>query len=166
MALPLWRLKDLQVGKAQKASLAFIFSFAFVCVALDILRTVEAVANNPALYTVLEINFVVIISCLPTYRAVLNLTETRKLSWLYKLSNSKSAGGSFPLESKDGEGSGLTGDLEQGMERSSKGIYVTNRITVVKQERDPYTLPPLDAWDEEFERSGQSIAPIGDHPAR
>ena len=157
MALPLWRLKDLQIGKVQKISLAFIFSFAIVCVAFDILRTVEAVANNQALYTVLEINFVVIISCLPTYRALLNLNEKRKLTWPYKLSTGKSAGSSLPLGSKDGEGSGSTGDVEKGMERSSNGIYVMNRFTVTNKERDPYGLPPLDPWDEEFEQSHPAV---------
>ena len=165
MALPLWRLKDLQIGKVQKFSLAFIFSFAIVCVAFDILRTVEAVANNQALYTVLEINFVVIISCLPTYRALLNLSEKRKLSWPYKLSSGKSAGGSLPLGSKDGDGRGLTGDVEQGIERNSKGIYVMNRFTVTSKEKDPYMLPPLDALDEEFQRSSPGIVRKADNSA-
>lgn len=70
--LPLWMLKDLKVQKYQKVGLAFIFSLATVCVVLDIVRTAEALASNQALYTILEINFVVIISCLPTYRVLLN----------------------------------------------------------------------------------------------
>ena len=73
MALPMWMIKDLKMDIRQKAGLAFIFSIAMFCVALDILRVVEALASNQALYTVLEINMVVIISCLPTYRSLLSM---------------------------------------------------------------------------------------------
>ena len=68
-------LKDLKIKLAQKIGLAFVFSLATICVVLDIVRTVEAIDSNQALYTVLEINFVVIVSCLPTYRALLNLGQ-------------------------------------------------------------------------------------------
>lgn len=57
-----------------------MFSLAIFCVALDIVRVVEAVNQNQALYTIIEINFVVIISCLPTYRALLGMDQRRKLS--------------------------------------------------------------------------------------
>ena len=78
MALPLWQLKQLRVKLSQKIALAFVFSVAMICVILDIVRTVEAIDSNQALYTVLEINFVVIIFCLPTYRALLSLGQQER----------------------------------------------------------------------------------------
>ena len=71
MALPFWMITELKITVSQKLGLAFIFSFAFVCIALDIVRVVEAVSQNQALYTVIEVNLVVVISCLPTYRTLL-----------------------------------------------------------------------------------------------
>lgn len=68
MALPVWMISQLQMNVRQKIGLGFVFSIAILCVALDILRTVEAVAENQALYTVIEVNFSVIVFCLPTYR--------------------------------------------------------------------------------------------------
>ena len=74
-------LRDLKVQTFQKIGLALIFSLATVCVVLDIVRTVEALASNQALYTILEINFVVIISCLPSYRALVSIAQKKsKLS--------------------------------------------------------------------------------------
>ena len=73
MGLPFWMLTDLKITMSQKLGLAFIFSFALVCIALDIVRVVEAVSQNQALYTVIEINLVVVMSCLPTYRTLLNI---------------------------------------------------------------------------------------------
>ena len=80
MMLPLWMLRELKVGRPQKIGLAFIFSLATVCVALDIVRTTEALASNQALFTILEINFVVIVSCLPTYRTLFTLKQRRARS--------------------------------------------------------------------------------------
>lgn len=64
MALPLWMLKGLKISAPQKIALGFIFSLAVVCVVLDIVRVIQAVSQRQALYTIIEINFVVIISCL------------------------------------------------------------------------------------------------------
>ena len=73
MVLPLWMLRTLQLQKRQKAGLAVVFSLATFTVVLDILRTAMAVQQQQALYTVLEINFAVIVSCLPTFQALLVL---------------------------------------------------------------------------------------------
>jgi hypothetical protein len=69
-----------------------MFSLAIFCVALDILRVVEAVASNQALYTVLEINMVVIISCLPTYRSLLliRMKQRERKASRYGLSSGRS----------------------------------------------------------------------------
>ncbi|KAL8797266.1 MAG: hypothetical protein Q9195_000419, partial [Heterodermia aff. obscurata] len=78
MALPWWMIKDLKIDRFQKIGLALLFSVAIVCVVMDIVRTIEAVAEHQALYTIIEINLVVIISCLPTYRALLAIFRRRK----------------------------------------------------------------------------------------
>ena len=154
-------LKDLKIQKLQKLGLGFIFSFAIVCIAFDILRTVQAVAQNQALYTILEINFVVIISCLPTYRALLNLGQTRKSTRPSQLSSWKATGNSLPLRSQDGDGKPLRGDLESGTEMSSRGIQVTKGFTVSNGERDPYALEPLDDRSEEFHQPVTAHVPGG-----
>ncbi|MCJ1477740.1 hypothetical protein MMC13_006413 [Lambiella insularis] len=77
MALPLWMIKDLKMRIGQKLGLVFVFSFALVEIVLDILRTVEAIDLNQALFTILETNFAVIICCLPTYRVLLNLNQIK-----------------------------------------------------------------------------------------
>ena len=78
MALPLWMIRPLNMKLQQKIALAFVFSIAIFCVALDILRVVEALASNQALYTVLEANMVVIISCLPSYGTLLSSRSTKE----------------------------------------------------------------------------------------
>lgn len=70
-------LKGLHLRLAQKLGLALVFSFALVVVALDILRTVEAIYLNQAIFTILETNFAVIICCLPSYRIMLNIKRMR-----------------------------------------------------------------------------------------
>lgn len=105
MALPLWMLKDLKIHLRHKVALAFIFSLALVCIILDILRTVQALRSQQALYTVLEINLNVIISCLPTYRALLSVQQLRTVRQARKLqpptSNETSSRRSHPWERKD-----------------------------------------------------------------
>lgn len=86
MALPLWVLSQLQMGIRQKIGLGLIFCVALFCVALDILRTAEALEQNQSLYTVLEVNFTVIVFCLPAYRRL--FTDKKMQFW--RTSNSKS----------------------------------------------------------------------------
>ena len=166
MALPLWMLKGLQIHKFQKLGLAFIFSLAIVCVALDILRTAEALASNQALYTVLEINFVVIVSCLPTYRALLNIGQQGRSG---KASQYNSGGSNSMFSSLrrpslfsswkrmesgtpvavDGGGSYLPRDLSRsGAESVSKDIHVTRDFVLWEGGRDAYPLDPLDVSSE------------------
>ncbi|MCJ1478831.1 hypothetical protein MMC13_007515 [Lambiella insularis] len=80
MGLPLWMLHRMKLRPLQRAGLAFVFSFATVIVAIDILRTAESIAGNQVLYIILEINFSVIIACLPTFRALFNLKGARDYS--------------------------------------------------------------------------------------
>ena len=165
MALPFWMLKDLKVQRYQKIGLAVIFSLATVCVVLDIVRTAEALASNQALYTILEINFVVIISCLPSYRALVNIVQKRKstkaseyssgsrpsiyTSWRRpsNFSSWKRMGSSGPVRSGEGDDRILNNDLESGTEVGLNAIRVTKNFTVTEAERDPYTLDPLEMPD-------------------
>ena len=138
-------IKDLKIIRPQKIGLAFIFSFALVCVALDIVRTVEAVAQHQALYTIIEINLVVIISCLPIYRTLLNIFERTKSTRPPKTSawtsledgttGRNGSRGSYPLRSVD----------KTVSKSGANAIHVTNDVTVSNTERDPYCLDPLEA---------------------
>ena len=143
MALPFWMLKDLKIKARQKMGLAFIFSLATFIVALDILRTVQAAADNQALYTVLEINFAVIVSCLPTYRALLAIGQKRtnkpsKVSSygrksLGNIRSFRGDDGRLPLKSNEEVGTEM-----QGHSMDGKGS------TISSGGRDPYSLEPLE----------------------
>ena len=143
MALPLWMLKGLKISTPQKLGLGFIFSLAIVCVVLDIVRVIEAVAGNQALYTIIEINFVVIISCLPTYRALLGMQKRQQ---------SRRPSGSYPWRSLDGPST--KGDYSDrnplrspDISTGKMGIHVTQELEVRNQSRDPYPLDPLERYE-------------------
>lgn len=150
MALPFWMLKDLKITKYQKLGLAFIFSLAGFCVALDIARTVQAVAQNQALYTILEINFAVIISCLPTYRALLNISQQRTSYRPSKLFTWTTV-----------ENGPFSGDKEEnGIALNSNAIHVTNGYIVSNEERGSYSVEPPGATSRDL------ILPEPAHPTK
>ena len=86
MAFPLYVLKGLQMQISQNLGLASVFCLAILVVIFDILRTVfsaksargGAVGASTALWDILEITIAVIVSCLPTYRAILTRKKSRK----------------------------------------------------------------------------------------
>ena len=137
-------LKGLKIGTPQKIALGFIFSLAIVCVVLDIVRVIEAVGQNQALYTIIEINFVVIISCLPTYRALVGMKKRKE---------SRKPSGSYPWRSTDGafskgsasNKSDLTSSDDTEAQMEGNTIHVTQELEVRKGERDPYPLDPPEA---------------------
>lgn len=129
MALPLWMIKDLKITRSQKIGLALIFSLAGFCVVFDIVRTVESLAQQQALYTVLEINLFVIVSCLPTYRALLNIGRQLSSNRPTKLSNWTTIENG---KSKEGSELPLT----------TKGIHVTNGYIVSNEERTSNSAEP------------------------
>ena len=144
-------IKDLKIRTRQKIGLAFVFSFAIIIVALDILRTVQAAADNQALYTVLEINFAVIVSCLPTYRTLLAIGQKRTTNKASKTTSyaHKSLGhgrafrgddGRLPLTSQDDVGAAL----QNHSSHDSKGFAMPSG------ERDTYPLKPLDYHRQEY----------------
>ena len=134
MALPLWMLRGLSISTKQKFGLGFIFSLATVCVVLDIVRVIQAAAQHQALYTIIEINFVVIISCLPTYRALLGVKKRRQ---------SRRPSGSYPWRSIDAQSKSAYADNRALKTESDDGqIHVTRELTVLNTERDHYELDP------------------------
>ena len=134
-------LKGLKISTVQKIALGFVFSLAIVCVVLDIVRVIEAVVQNQALYTIIEINFVVIISCLPTYRALVGMKKRKE---------SQRPSRSYPWRSVDGvfsKGSASNkSDLRSSDDPEAQGegkfINVTQELEVKRVERDPYPLDP------------------------
>ena len=71
MGLPLFMIEGLQMPMTRKLGLAVLFSLATIDVVFDIVRTVNTVKRGPlTIWDVLEPTTAVIISCLPTYRAL------------------------------------------------------------------------------------------------
>ena len=76
MALPLAMLKPLQISQSAKLSLAAIFGLASFIIVFDILRTAETLSHShivgsTALWTNLEAAIAIIVSCLPSFVALL-----------------------------------------------------------------------------------------------
>ena len=141
MALPFWMLRDLKISISQKLGLAFMFSFAIVCVALDIVRVVEAVSGNQALYTVIEINLVVIISCLPTYRTLLVIRQRKKSQQSYPWRSLEQ--GNY-WRSQDGDDHPLNRGKSSEIETSANSIQITQNLELSNVRRDMDSLDPLD----------------------
>lgn len=139
-------IKDLKIDRFQKIGLALLFSVAIVCVAMDIVRTIEAVAQHQALYTIIEINLVVIVSCLPTYRALLTIfhqQRSRRASGTSAWRSLEDPGvwkgqqrDSHPLASMDSKYSRRPG---------APLIHVTNDIDISKGHGDQSPLFPQKA---------------------
>lgn len=130
-------LGDLKIGMSQKLGLAFIFSFATVCVALDIVRVVEAVHQNQALYTIIEINLVVIISCLPTYRALLSIGNGNKSRLKHPWRSLEQ--GSY-WRSQEGDSHPLERGQPSEIEMSAKSIHITQNVDISDDARVPDPL--------------------------
>ena len=76
MALPLWMLRNLQIQRSRKISLTAMFLIVTVIIVVDLVRAVDTTsgpATSPLelLWTVIEPAIAVIISALPTYKALL-----------------------------------------------------------------------------------------------
>jgi len=109
-----------------------------------------------ALYTILEINLVVIISCLPTYRALLNIHKdlsrrssrpSKDISWRSsrpsKNSTWKTLENGSGLKSEDHARRASKDELESASDMEMGGIQVTKGVTISSGPRDPYKLEPL-----------------------
>lgn len=76
MALPLAMLKGLQMSTNAKLGLACIFCCGIITIAFDVVRSVETLTHSSSggsttLWTNLESAIAVIVSCLPTFKALL-----------------------------------------------------------------------------------------------
>ena len=154
MALPFWMLRDLKVSMPQKLGLAFLFSFAIVCVALDIVRVVEAISQNQALYTVIEINFVVIISCLPTYRALLGMRQRKDSRQSYTWKSREQ--GSY-WRSRDSDSHPLRGEKSSEIEMSAKSIHITQNLETSNDARNQAPLDALDPMNNKPVRAASTL---------
>lgn len=133
MALPFWMLRDLKISMPQKLGLAFIFSFAIICVALDIVRVVEAVIQNQALYTVIEINLVVVISCLPTYRTLLGMRQRSRSRQSYPW---RSLEQRKYWRNPDGDNDPFRRGESGEIEMSANSIHITQNLEISNVARD------------------------------
>lgn len=82
MALPLAMLKTLQMRTTAKLGLAGVFCCAIITIAFDILRTVETLTKggdvgSTTLWTNLESAIAVIVSCLPSFAALVNKRDRK-----------------------------------------------------------------------------------------
>lgn len=132
MALPLWMLRILNITKYQKLGLALIFSLAGFCVFFDIARTIRALADQQAIYTISEVNLAVVVSCLPTYRALFNISRQRSLYRPSKLTTWTT------VENGPSRGS----KKESGNASKTGGIHVTNGYIVSNEERSSQSVGP------------------------
>ena len=134
-------LKDLKIGTPKKLGLAFIFSFAIVCIALDIVRVAEAISQNQALYTILEINLVVVISCLPTYRTLLGVRKRMQSRRIYAWT---SLAGDNHWRSRDGHNHPLRARNSSDREMGARPIQITQDLEMSNIARDRMPLDSLD----------------------
>ncbi|MCJ1247924.1 hypothetical protein MMC30_005139 [Trapelia coarctata] len=157
MALPIWMIKDLKVSMRQKLGLVFVFSIATVIVVLEIIRTIESLNLNIVLMVTLEINLAVIVSCLPTYRALLCLGQQRhpsrttkykkppKVSWLRSISS-----GPTKVKSDNSDHSDTT-------QLTPESIYVTKGYKISSGKRDQFELKSMDTPSMEFRPSSPNV---------
>ena len=145
MALPISMLRRLQIRRSQKVGLVAIFSIAFVIIAFDLLRTVKSINgggfSESTLYGILEMTVAVMISCLPTYRALLRAdrkkTQVVHDEFIYKNLGGGSAAESHPSKEGDRDSTGLERGIPTTVEdRSTSGStyksYPTSSIDQIK----------------------------------
>ena len=134
-------LRDLKISTPKKLGLALIFSFAIVCIALDIVRVVEAISENQALYTIIEINLVVVISCLPTYRTLLGVRKRKQSRQIYSW---RSLEGDNYWRSRDGDNHPLRAADSSDKATNARSIQITQDLEMSNVARN---LVPLDSSD-------------------
>ncbi|MCJ1421266.1 hypothetical protein MMC32_007628 [Xylographa parallela] len=125
MALPLWMLKGLRISRAQKIGLAAIFLIAFIDILFDILRTIYTV-NGGAVgldttFDILEPSIAVIISTLPTYRAL--FMSRRRMETGSSFGNMKTSNISSNIKSATREAYELS-PSETGFDLSESGMVL------------------------------------------
>ncbi len=93
--LPLWMLRKLQMSMSRKLGLAAIFLIAITDVAFDITRTIYTVNGGAValdtIWDILEPTIAVIVSSLPTYKALLGIAKKDKSTSYQNLGHSGGA---------------------------------------------------------------------------
>ena len=86
MILPIYVLCGIQITRQHKIGLVALFSLGTVILVFEILRFLEflpsvgegASLTMPLLWSALETNIAIIVSCLPTYRSLLSNEKRRR----------------------------------------------------------------------------------------
>lgn len=122
LALALYMLRHLKVRRAQKIGLSGVFSLGIVIIIVDIART----ANSPrpgafaqtSLFRMIESSMAVIVSCLPTYRALLATEKPSKPQDYVQLSS---------LVSTNAGTRQSNNTMDKDLEASAESYTATNR---------------------------------------
>ena len=90
--LPLWMLQGLQMSTSRKVGLAVLFSIAISDVIFDITRTIYSVKGGAfaldTVWDILEPTVAVIVSTLPSYKALLGIAKKKKTTSYQNLNHS------------------------------------------------------------------------------
>jgi hypothetical protein len=131
-------LPNLHIRRSQKIGLGLIFSICGVTIGLEILRVYKTlpggVFGNVILYGILEANFSVIVSCIPTYRSLLGVERRTKgkdyahWDWSKRSKTARSAGDDTALTKS-----------QTNSNRSLTGIKVNQTWEQISEVRDSST---------------------------
>ena len=84
MALPLWMIKGLKMSRGQKIALGALFLLATIDILFDVVRVGVGIGGgivtSAAIFDVLEPVVAVIVSTLPTYRALFVVSRKKESS--------------------------------------------------------------------------------------
>lgn len=145
-------IHQLRLPRAQKVGLVFLFSMVLVTMALDILRSYESLNggtfSNSIVEAVLEATFAVIVSCLPTYRALVGLRRKVKgdsyVHWSFRGRSGRSKrSDAAPLADTDGT---LSRSSRERVPVGKDGV-ISQTITIsqhVAEGTDPWPLETFD----------------------
>jgi len=133
--LPLWMLRGLQMSMSRKIGLAAIFLIAITDVAFDIARTVYTVNGGAValdtIWDILEPTIAVIVSSLPTYKALLGMAKEKKNTSYQNLGHS----GGATWHSSHSHGT----DASNGVELSIHSVQVPKETwTSLPPDRSTY----------------------------
>jgi hypothetical protein len=85
MVLPIWVLRTIQIPRKQKFGLGILFSLGIIIIAFELFRFFEFLPltdgggslTMPIIWSVLETNIAIVVSCLPIYRTLLDNEKKR-----------------------------------------------------------------------------------------
>lgn len=130
MLLPLRTLYNLNTRSSQKWAVMGIFALALVTISFEVLRAVEFYQLDTfytTLYTNLQVSFAVIISMLPTYRAIISNSDDHRQRryefWMLLTFRSRSSSThSFALHSVGRDQSSAEADSASSVNQSGASL--------------------------------------------